>query len=96
MPNRKRSKIECSLAKKGFVKKETHHIIYYFMYNNKVRSDIKTRVSRGKGHKDYGDKLLSEMKKQLKLDNINQLLELIDCRLDEEGYIKILEKKGEL
>jgi hypothetical protein len=85
-------KIESSLSKKGFVKDETHHIYFYHEYNGK-RTGIYTYTSHGSKNKVYGNSLLSMMKKQLKLNTINQVVDLFECPMSKEEYNQILKEK---
>jgi hypothetical protein len=71
-------KIESSLTKKGFIKDETHHTYFYHEYNGK-KTGIYTYTSHGSKSKVCGNPLLSMMKKQLKLDTINQAVDLFEC-----------------
>lgn len=86
-------KIESSLVKKGFIRDEaTHHTYFYHEYNGK-RTGISTYTSRGDKIKTYGNSLLSMMKRQLKLDNLHQVIDLFKCPISEEEYNQILEEK---
>ena len=86
-------KIESSLSKKGFIKDETHHTYFYHEYNGK-KTGIYTYTSHGSKSKVCGNPLLSMMKKQLKLDTINQVVDLFECPMSEEEYNQILEEKN--
>ena len=86
-------KIESNLSKKGFVKDETHHIYFYHEYNGK-RTGIYTYTSHGSRSKVYGNRLLNMMKKQLKLDNLYQIVDLFKCPMSEEEYNQILKEKN--
>ena len=87
-------KIESSLVKKGFIRDEaTHHTYFYHEYNGK-RTGIYTYTSHGSRSKGYGNRLLNMMKKQLKLDNLYQIVDLFKCPMSEEEYNQILKEKG--
>jgi hypothetical protein len=92
-----RKKIESSLLKKGFTKdkKGTHHRYFYHEYQG-LRTDIFTFTSHGSKYKTYSNSLLKKMKRQLHLDNINQLEDLINCPLSGNDYNKILENKNKI
>jgi len=86
--------IESSLVKKGFIRDEaTHHTYFYHEYNGK-RTGISTYISHGDKIKTYVNPLLSMMKRQLKLDNLYQIVDLFKCPMSEEEYNQILEEKG--
>jgi hypothetical protein len=85
--------IESSLAKKGFIREETsHHTYFYHEYNGK-RTGITTYTSHGNKIKTYSNPLLSMMKRQLKLDNLNQVNDLFKCPISQEQYNQILKDK---
>lgn len=86
-------KIESSLPSKGFVIDETHHTYFYHEYQGK-RSGAYTYTSHGSKYKSYGESLLKRMKKELRLDTIRQVVDLIDCPITEDGYNQILKNKG--
>jgi hypothetical protein len=85
--------IESSLTKKGFIREETsHHTYFYHEYNGK-RTGITTYTSHGNKIKTYSNPLLSMMKRQLKLDNLNQVNDLFKCPISQEQYNQILKDK---
>ena len=79
------------LLKKGFKEEQSHHIFLVFHHNEKATT-VRTRVSHGTG--DIPKGVLSEMKKQLRLDTQKELKDLVDCPLSYEDYVRILAKKG--
>lgn len=93
---RDRDDIERALSKKGFRMEERGHHRYFNFYDGEKYTGISTYVSRGTSHKVYSDTLLSQMYKQLKLDNRQELLQLIDCPMDEQQYREKLRKKDYL
>lgn len=88
----KRREIIENLPKKGFEKENTHHIYFHHKYKGK-RTGIYTYVSHGSNFRDISDPLLSFMKKQLKLNSLNELINLIKCPLNGDDYNKILKDK---
>lgn len=92
---RKRSVIEAAFKKKGFRVTETHHRIYKF-YDGDKYTGIHTFISTGSKHKEYSNKLLSSVKKQLKFSSMGDFLELIDCTMSEAMYREMLTKDGYL
>ena len=85
--------IESSLTKKGFIRDENHHTYFYHEYNGK-KTGIYIYTSHGSKSKAYRDSLLSMMKKQLKLDTINQVVDLFECPMSGKGYNHILKDKS--
>ena len=82
-------KVRQNLLKKGFIEKQgTKHILYVFIHEEKRICE--TRMSRN--DQDIDDYLIDQMKKQLFLDK-QDFINLIDCPLSEEDYIKILKDK---
>ncbi len=81
-----------ALFKKGFKSDDSHHKYLHFYYNGNL-THISTKVSHN--GQDIGNNLISAMSKQLKLEK-KDFLKLVTCTLSEDGYILILENKGEL
>jgi len=88
-----RKNISRNLPKKGFVKKEESHHIYFHHQFNGVDTGICTYVSHGKKHKDYDGKILSKIKKQLKLNSTQEVADLVNCPMSEDQYNQILRDK---
>lgn len=78
----KTSQFTQALEKKGFIKDNTHHEMYWY-YSNGKKSSLKTRVSHSE--KEYNESLLSERKKQLHLSK-NDFIKFIECPLTAEQY----------
>lgn len=90
--NIKRTLIESSLRKKGFIEEGGDHKYFYHEIDGK-RTSAYTKVSRGTGYKDYSINLLKTMKIQLRLDTLEQLRRLLECPMDANEYNDILKKK---
>ena len=89
-----RKKIQASLKLKGFREDEkTKHRYYHFIYKGKVNG-VNTFVSRDTKYKEFGDSLLSRMWKQLHLNSKQELLDLVDCPMDQEQLIDLLRTNG--
>lgn len=86
------NKAKQALLSKGFVKDDSHHHFYLFMHNGKVVA--KTKMSHN--DQDLNDHLISKMWKQCRLDNKGQFLDLVNCPLNQQGYIEILTNKGDI
>lgn len=85
--------IESNLPSKGFVEENTHHKYFYHEYQCR-RTGIFTYTSHGSQYKTYGDSLLKQMKKQLKLDTTKQVVDLFQCPLTKDEYNQLLKNKG--
>jgi len=90
----KSNKLQKALSAKGFQRSNHHHKLYIFYCDGK-RTDIKTMVSHGANH-DIGPPLLSKIKKQLLLDSMEQLIDLIECPLTKDDLERIYEDKGKI
>jgi hypothetical protein len=88
-----KKRIEQSLVKKGFVPDDTHHRYFHHEYNGK-RTGISTYTSHGDSIKTYGDQLLGMMKRQLRLDTLQELKALLNCPMDSNEYNNKLKGKG--
>ncbi len=87
-----RSEIESSLVTKGFKREDSHHCYFYHEVEGK-RTGIFTHTSHGSHFKTYGDNLLKQMKRQLRLDTLNQVVDLYKCPMSGKDYNNILKKK---
>lgn len=88
-----RRTIESNLLSKGFIKRESDHTYLHYRYQGKP-TGIYTRISRGSGYKTYGINLLKVMKTQLKLESIQQVVDLCRCPISRDDYNQILRDKG--
>ena len=87
----KAREIDSSLRRKGFKKIETKHHTKYVLYVNDKKTSIHTYISHGVN--ELSPKLLKKMAKQLKL-KYDQFVDLIDCPLTGENYVKLLLRKN--
>ena len=88
-----RRKLEKALSQKGFRCEEgSDHRKWFFYYQGR-RTQIFTKISRGSGYKDYGTELLNKVKIQLRLDNIKQLIDLVNCPMTEIDYVNYLQQR---
>lgn len=86
MANYKTLQFTQALERKGFIKDNTHHEMYWYYVDGK-KTSLRTRVSNGE--KEYNDYLLGERKKQLHLSKID-FIRFIECPLTAEQYKKHL------
>lgn len=84
--------LEKALLSKGFAKDNKHHRMLWFYLDGK-KTAIRTRISHDA--KDYGDPLLGEMSKQVKLPR-KKFTDLIECPMSREDYIGHLRSAGVL
>jgi hypothetical protein len=86
--------IDSVLRKKGFLRVlDGDHIHYYFVSSDGKKSTIKTKISHGMDGSTVSVGLIVKMAGQLHLKK-KQFLDLIDCRLSEDQYRKILRTQG--
>ncbi|MBT3226316.1 MAG: hypothetical protein HN580_27490 [Deltaproteobacteria bacterium] len=76
-----------SLKKKGFVQDKKDHFFYYYHYKDKKITSIRTKVSHGA--REIDDGLIAMMSRQTKLTK-KKFVDLIDCHLSKEDYLKHL------
>ena len=81
--------ISKNLPRKGFIVEEKHHKYFYHVYNGK-RTGAYTYISHGSKIKTIGDNLINMMKKQLELDNKQQVSDLCKCPMSTDDYNDIL------
>ncbi|MFH2070971.1 MAG: hypothetical protein ABIJ11_07210 [Elusimicrobiota bacterium] len=86
--------IESSLKSKGFyLQTDRKHRYFHHTYKGK-ETGISTYTSHGSSYKTYHENLLKEIKKQLHLDSLKQLRDLLKCPMDGFQYNEILKGKG--
>ncbi|MFW2371863.1 MAG: hypothetical protein ACN4GM_01980 [Gammaproteobacteria bacterium] len=83
-----------NLPKKGFVEDDSGHHLYFHFYYDGVLTGAYTYISHSAKHKDYSNAILTKMRQQLKLNSNRDVVELVNCPMDEEEYIAILKQKG--
>lgn len=89
-----RKEAEQNLAKKGFVKDDSrNHVFYNFHYQGQD-TGIATCFSHGSKCSDIGPDILKSMKKQLKLNKIHEVKDLLNCPMTKEYYFNVLKEKG--
>lgn len=89
-------RIRRALQAKGFQRHEGgNHEKYILQDQDGKPTAIFTLLSRGSTHRQYSDKLLSRMARQLKLSK-HELLDLIDCNLQHTEYLKQLRRQNVL
>lgn len=82
-----------NLRKKGFIKEEDGHHIYFHHCVNGRKTGPYTYVSHDKiKTKTFSD--VTKIRKQLALDSNKEAVDLISCPMDGETYNEILRRKG--
>ena len=89
----KRRKVQSALEKKGFVKKESRHIRFFYHTPDGKKTSVQTMISHGGGSADIDDGLLRIMASQCHLEK-PEFEKLIECPLSRENYEKKLYEKG--
>lgn len=87
----KDKQVSKSLVKKGFVKEPRDHMYFVLYDESGKRTSVRTKTSHN--HQDIGDFLIARMQQQLHLSK-NDFLDLINCPLSREEYLKKLRKNG--
>ncbi len=90
MSTRKVRDIRRSLLVKGFEQQLTHHEMFWLIVNGK-RTSVRTRLSHGA--REYDDRLLSLMARQLHLSR-REFDQLLDCPMSAEDYLRLLIDRG--
>lgn len=91
MTSIKTNKVLKGLTKKGFFLEKGDHKRLIFYFDGK-KTEIRTKLSHGS--KEINDFLIHKMSIQIKLDNKKQFIDLIDCPMTSNSYLKQLQKKG--
>jgi len=88
-------KIESGLLRKGFKKDNVDHRVFRFYVGGK-KTSISTFISHGSQYKEYGDDLLSKMKRELGMSNKKYLMNFIACPVTQERYTEDLVSSGKV
>ena len=84
---------EASLLRKGFRRDNRDHRLFHF-YLRGQKTSIFTFTSHGA--REISDDLLLLMKRELKLDTLKHVRDLLNCPMDESAFVEVLRAKGEL
>jgi hypothetical protein len=85
---------EKSLQAKGFVRDKSADHLYFFHIFQGQETGIKTYVSHSKKYRDIGPDILESMRRQLKLTNRRQAIDLLQCPMSGQEYIDFLISEG--
>lgn len=92
MKPRKPLDIEKALLKKGFIKESDSHHHYYYLTLDGKKTDIYTYLSHGKKSEDYGPKLMSKVKNQLRFKDSNKAERFLNCPMTKAQYVTMLKQ----
>ena len=89
-----RRKAETSLKTKGFQENRSgDHIYFHHWYKGRL-TGVYTKLSHSSKIKVISGDLLLFMKKQLRLDEMREAVNLLDCTMDGDDYNRILADKS--
>jgi hypothetical protein len=89
----KKREIASALTKKGFQEViGSDHTYYYFSVNG-IKTPIRTKLSHS-DKTEYDDRLLGDIRKQLKFGNKKELIAFIECPRTYEEYVEMLMDGG--
>lgn len=95
MKTRKVNEIKKVLQKKGFVlHPEKDHHQFFILHIDGIKQAVKTYFSHGK--KEYGDTLMTQVKKQLKFRETAKAEDFFDCPMSGEQYVEMLRQNGDI
>ncbi len=83
----KTRKVDTALQRKGFVKDNEGHHVYYYFYIEGKKTKIKTKISHGVS--EISENLISLMSRQVKLKK-KQFVDLVECPLTQQKYQRLL------
>ena len=91
----RRRDLERSLPRKGFTRDATgrKHVWFYHKYKGRETSP-RTCISHSPAMKDISGDLLTQMRKQLRLDTCEEVVKLVGCPMDGDAYNEKMIQKG--
>ena len=92
MASRRGADIERALLRKGFSLDADGDHRRLVLYVEGRQTQVRTKISHG--NQDYGDDLLSKVRKQLHLTSKAELLDLVDCPMGGAEYLQVLREQG--
>lgn len=89
-----RTDVISNLPKKGFRKvKSKKHIYFYHEYRGK-ETGVSTYVSHSSGFKDISRDILTCMRRQLQLSTNREVVDLVNCPMNKDGFNTLMRQKG--
>ena len=92
MATLKAKDVEQSLLRKGFVKDNDRHRIFWFQHNGE-REKIRTMTSHN--NQDIDDYLQAEMARQMFLTK-KEFVSFVSCTISGESYVKLMKERGRI
>ena len=89
----KRHEIEAALERMGFALGQGSHS-FFVLYVDGRKTSVRTMLSHGA--REYGDALLGQVRKQLRLQAGKELQGFLDGTMTREAYIALLLDRGHL
>ena len=83
-----------SLRKKGFRSEKSRDHIYFYHEVDGQETGPFTKISHSRKKRDIWGDLLRSMRKQLRLDTIRQVVDLLNCPMDGSEFNSIMKEKG--
>ena len=87
-----RKRIEQALTGKGFQKDNRDHKFFFYHTDEGFKTDIRTKISHGRGSQDISRGLFSRMAQQCGLQTI-EFNNLVECTLSQLQYERKLRDK---
>ncbi|MBM3300296.1 MAG: type II toxin-antitoxin system HicA family toxin [Deltaproteobacteria bacterium] len=85
---------EKSLQNKGFQRDASHDHVYFFHRFKGKETGIKNYVSHSAKYTDIGPDNLKSMMRQLRLQTLQQVRDLLECPMTEDDYNGFLRRLG--
>lgn len=82
-----------ALRRKGFREEERDHT-FFFLYWEGRKTSCYSYFSHGSESQELGVGLLKKMQKELHLDTLGQVRDLLRCPLGEEELTRLMRAKG--
>ena len=89
-----RDVMESSLRSKGFAEDRRRDHIYFHHHYRGKKTGAYTKVSHTAKMKEVSGDLLTQVRKQLRLDSTKEAVDLLTCPMDAEEYNSLLIGKG--
>ena len=88
-----RREVEAALRKKGFEPVGGDHTFFIYYSASGKKSSVRTKTSRGTGHRDIADGLVSKMARDCRITT-GEFRDLVACPLSRETYEGRLLEQG--
>lgn len=85
-----------SLLGKGFQARKGSDHDRFFLYVDGRKTRIHTKFSRGSKVREIPPSILDKIRRQLHLENIQEVVDLLLCPMNGARYLELLHQRGEL